>query len=140
MSKSLYSRVNMVYFRSYLLFNIVASSAYICIRYDSDSQPFWLKVPVEEKNFSNCLRQNFSIAYVPIIMCFFPLWCKCDISFAKIISKHHCFSNCIQQLISSLCKIKQILTFRKYFKSRLDWLQVPAPGRVPAVEKPWDTR
>jgi len=29
MSKSLYSRVNKVYFRSYLLFNIVASSAYI---------------------------------------------------------------------------------------------------------------
>jgi len=29
MSKSLYSRVTKVYFRSYLLFNIVASSAYI---------------------------------------------------------------------------------------------------------------
>jgi len=29
MSKSLYSRVNKVYFRSYLLFNIVASSAYM---------------------------------------------------------------------------------------------------------------
>jgi len=29
MSRSLYSGVNKVYFRSYLLFNIVASSAYI---------------------------------------------------------------------------------------------------------------
>jgi len=29
MSKSLYSGVNKVYFRSYLLLNIVASSAYI---------------------------------------------------------------------------------------------------------------
>jgi len=32
MSKSLYSGVNKVYFRSYLLLNIVASSAYICFK------------------------------------------------------------------------------------------------------------